>query len=296
LSQYSIKDLEKLSGVKAHTIRIWEKRYGVLTPERTDTNIRFYSDLELKKLLNISLLIGFGHKISRVSQWSVDELHEQVQSVFGKREGLEEQAISNKINGLIISMIDLDERKFKQIYETSISKRGFEQTMLKVIYPFLERVGIMWGINEINPAEEHFITHLIRQKIIVEIDKLDVKPHPEPKRIVLFLPENEFHELGLLIANYLVRLHGHQAYYLGQHVPFDDMISVTRTVKPQYIITFVITSLQQEQIQKFMQDLCDQTLADVLISGRKELFDGFDLPACASYLASMDELIKIISA
>jgi len=294
LSQYSIKDLEKLSGIKAHTIRIWEKRYGVLTPDRTDTNIRYYNDEQLKKLLNVSLLIGFGYKISRVSQWTADELHQQIQDAFQSEERLEDQAVANKVNGLIVAMIELDEAKFKSIYEVSISKRGFEQTMLQVVYPFLERVGIMWGINEINPAEEHFISHLIRQKVIVEIDRLEETEAEFQKQFVLFLPENELHELGLLLANYLVRMHGHKAFYLGQNVPLHDVVSVCKTIKPDYIITFTVTTLQEEGVQNLVDNLAKETEAEILISGRKELFDSVNLPKGTNYLGSMNELAQLL--
>lgn len=295
MSQYSIKDLEQLSGIKAHTIRIWEKRYGVLEPDRTDTNIRYYSDEQLRKLLNISLMLGFGHRISKVSTWTEDQLQQEIQRALRNTEQIEEQAVADKINGLIMAMIELDETKFSDIYNGSVKKRGFEKTMTEVVYPFLERVGIMWSINEINPAEEHLITHLVRQKVIANIDALKPAEHPNPKKLVLFLPENEFHELGLLLANYIAKANGHRTYYLGQHVPLQDVVSVIKSVQPDYMVTFSVTALQKEGLSAYAETLCKEAGdAKLLISGRTSLFGDVELPHNAQHLQSMDALSELL--
>lgn len=294
MSRYSIKDLENLSGIKAHTLRMWEKRYAVLTPMRTETNIRFYDESQLKKLLNISLLIESGFKISKISQWSQAEINKQIESVFKDQNALEDQAIENKINGLIISMIDMDEGKFSSIYNTSIQKRGFLETILQVIFPFLERVGFMWGINQISPAEEHFITNLIRQKVISAIDNLEVE-FTQNKTFLLYLPQDEHHELGLLISNYLIRERGYKTYYFGQDVPFNDLIGAVEMCQPDYILTFAVTSLTSANVVEYTKNLSNAFPDKIIVlSGKSEVFNGQSFPENVKQNTTPSNLLELL--
>jgi len=294
LSRYSIKDLENLSGIKAHTLRMWEKRYAVLTPMRTETNIRFYDESQLKKLLNISLLIESGFKISKISQWSQAEINKQIESVFKDQNALEDQAIENKINGLIISMIDMDEGKFSSIYNTSIQKRGFLETILQVIFPFLERVGFMWGINQISPAEEHFISNLIRQKIISAIDGQEVE-FTQNKTFLLYLPQDEHHELGLLISNYLIRERGYKTYYFGQDVPYNDLIGAVEMCQPDYILTFAVTSLTSTNVVEYTKNLSNAFQDKIIVlSGRSEVFNGQSFPENVKQNTTPSNLLELL--
>jgi DNA-binding transcriptional MerR regulator len=294
LSRYSIKDLEKLSGVKAHTIRIWEKRYGLLEPQRTDTNIRFYDDEQLKFILNVSILLGLGFKISRISQMTDDELNGEIEKHLLEESKARDLANENKVNGLTVSMIELDESRFNNIYISALTEIGFYQTLSKIIYPFLEKVGIMWGINEINPAQEHFISNLIRQKVIVEIDRLPTKPEREEK-IVLFLPEDELHELGLLVAQYFIRKEGFKTYYLGQNVPYNDMVKVSKIANPDILLTFFVTSIQPNNAGEYIERLHnDFGTKKLWIGARPELLEKVDLPANITLLDSMDKLLELI--
>lgn len=294
MSRYSIKDLENLSGIKAHTLRMWEKRYAVLTPMRTETNIRFYDESQLKKLLNISLLIDSGFKISKISQWSQAEINKQIESVFKDQNALEDQAIENKINGLIISMIDMDEGKFSSIYNTSIQKRGFLETILQVIFPFLERVGFMWGINQISPAEEHFITNLIRQKIISAIDGQEVE-FTKNKTFLLYLPQDEHHELGLLISNYLIRERGYKTYYFGQDVPFNDLIGAVEMCQPDYILTFAVTSLTSANVVEYTKNLSNAFPDKIIVlSGKSEVFNGQSFPENVKQNTAPSNLLELL--
>lgn len=294
MSRYSIKDLENLSGIKAHTLRMWEKRYAVLTPMRTETNIRFYDESQLKKLLNISLLIESGFKISKISQWSQAEINKQIESVFKDQNALEDQAIENKINGLIISMIDMDEGKFSSIYNTSIQKRGFLETILQVIFPFLERVGFMWGINQITPAEEHFITNLIRQKVISAIDNLEVE-FSQNKTFLLYLPQDEHHELGLLISNYLIRERGYKTYYFGQDVPFNDLIGAVEMCQPDYILTFAVTSLTSANVVEYTKNLSNAFPDKIIVlSGKSEVFNGQSFPENVKQNTTPSNLLELL--
>lgn len=259
MALYTIKDLERLSGVKAHTIRIWEKRYGIITPNRTDTNIRRYDDEDLRSILNIAILRDNGYKISEIANLNNKELSEHVLSF-----STNPRHYSTQINNLILAMIELDDRKFDKIITNSTVRLGFEETVLHVVYPFLEKIGILWQIGSINAAQEHFVTNLMRQKLLVALDGQMSGSHPESKRFLLFLPETEYHELGLLFFAYVVRKNGHKIIYLGQSVPMEDVLEVSKLKAPDYIITSITAPLEEINLDEFIQKLSinfkDQTI------------------------------------
>ncbi|MCB0481768.1 MAG: MerR family transcriptional regulator [Flavobacteriales bacterium] len=248
MRKYQIKDLERLTGIKAHTIRIWEKRYNLLTPERTDTNIRYYQDDDLRKLLNVTLLMGKGQKISKLSNLSEKELYSEVQKSLTNTIEISKD-LETFLIGLTIAMVELDEDKFNQIYYKSIHQKGFQHTITDLIYPFLVKIGFMWGVNEINPAQEHFVSNLIRQKMLAAINELPSNVSQKDV-YVLYLPQNELHEIGLIMAHYLLKVRGYKVYYLGQDVPFDDLKAVVDYVNPSHIMTILTTFNTQEQVQE----------------------------------------------
>jgi len=255
MGKYSIKDLERLSGIKAHTIRIWEQRYNLLSPERTATNIRYYSDEQLKHLLNISLLVQHGIRISRISGFSENEFKERVSSLYhSPRETVADQEDISRINGLIVAMIELDEQKFNNIFASGLLKLGFEKNLYQVIFPFLEKVGLLWGLGQANPAQEHFISNLIRQKMISAIDGLE-QPPENALTYVLFLREGELHEIGLLLASYLLKYHRFRVIYLGQNVPLQDLDEVVRLTRPFALLTLFTTALPGGSQPAYIQRL-----------------------------------------
>ena len=235
--QYSIKDLENLSSIKAHTIRIWEKRYSLIKPERTDTNIRFYSDEDVKKLLNVAVLVQNGIKISHVAKLNPDEIKQKASFILQNPND-----VDNQVKNLIISMVELSESKFEKILNKSIITMGFEKTMMYLVYPFLEQIGVMWQTGSINPAQEHFISNLIRQKLMVAIDSLEFDEIRKPRRFILFLPEGELHELGLLFYSYLIKARGHEVLYLGQATPLNSVYESSEIWSPDYLVFFAISS------------------------------------------------------
>jgi DNA-binding transcriptional MerR regulator/methylmalonyl-CoA mutase cobalamin-binding subunit len=247
---YLIKDLEKLTGIKAHTIRIWEKRYNVVSPKRTTTNIRYYCDNDLKRLLNISVLLKQGFKISQLSELSDDELGEKMMSLH-----YHPQAEEIRIDNLVTAMVDLDEPLFEKTINLSTLNLGFEHTVLKIIYPFLERIGVLWLSGSINPAQEHFVTNLLRQKLLVAIDSLVVRSSRDSRRFILFLPENELHELGLLFYSYLVRKAGHKIIYLGQSVPYSDVLEVARFKEPDVLVTSLVAAMSLPDAEAYVQQM-----------------------------------------
>jgi MerR family transcriptional regulator, light-induced transcriptional regulator len=267
MANYTIKDLERLSGIKAHTIRIWEKRYGLIEPERTQTNIRSYCDAELKKLLNISILNRNGFKISKIAVLSTDEIANSIHKITENPTDAESQ-----IENLSIAMIDLDETKFEKILSRAIIQLGFEDSIIKIVNPFLIRIGIMWQTGSINPAQEHFISNLIRQKMMVAIDSQIPDETPVSKTFLLFLPEGENHELALLFANYIIRKRGHRVIYLGQNVPINDLKEIIRFKHIDYLFTSIITAAPNLNIIKLLNqiELISNRLP-VYLSGRQIL-------------------------
>lgn len=253
MGKYSIKDLEKLSGVKAHTIRIWEKRYGVINPDRTDTNIRTYRDEDLKKLLNIAMLNQNGFKISKIAKLDRLELNEKVAGL-----GDSHVPLAVHVDRLVVAMIDMDRHKFNEVVDECANTYGFEQTCLGVIYPFLEKVGVLWSIDQIHPAQEHFISHLIRQKMMVAIDKSQSNPSTG-KKFILFLKEGEFHEIGLLFYHYVLSSLGHEVVYLGQSVPKNDVVKVTEWHKADGLVTAFVANISKDDMCEYMTSVSNES-------------------------------------
>lgn len=252
MANYSIKDIEKLSGIKAHTIRIWEKRYGLVEPKRTGTNIRYYDDEDLKKLLNVAILNKNGHRISQIATLNKEQLSQKINSISDSHVDNE-----SRIDDLIISMIELDERKFEKVLSTAIMQSGFEDTVIYTLYPFFKKIGILWQTGAINPAQEHFISNLVRQKMIVAIDGIVDRSDQNSKHFLVFLPEGEMHELGLLFIYYLLRKKGHKVTYLGQSVPFRDIIKVGLILNPDYFVTSFYASFNEDDVNKYLAELSE---------------------------------------
>ncbi len=272
MGKYSIKELEQLSGIKAHTIRIWEKRHNIISPSRTPTNIRFYSDEDLKKIINVSLLNNSGVKISKIADMTPNDINREVLQISN----VKNDALIH-IDQLVIAMIDIDEEAFEKILSNLILRNGFFKTITEIIYPFLEKIGILWLTQNITPAHEHFIVNLIRQKIIVAIDGLPIPPKTA-KKIILYLPEGELHELGLLFYNYIARNSGFRTYYLGQNVPHADLVSVYAEHRPDYLITSITTTPGNPVEAYFDRLRKDFPAIPILISGYQvEAYKGMQL-------------------
>ncbi|TYP99363.1 B12 binding protein [Tenacibaculum adriaticum] len=215
---FTIKDLENISGIKAHTIRIWEKRYNLLAPNRTDTNIRYYSSESLMKLLNVALLNKHGSKISKIAQMSDEQI------ILKARELSFEFAVNDEaINAFKIAMFQFDKMLFNNTYNKLLHKKTFREIFKEVFVPFLNHIGLLWQTNTLMPAHEHFISNLIIQKIQLNIEKLEYAASNTDYKYVLFLPEGEIHEIGLMYLNYELVLRGCQTIYLGQSLPLNNL-------------------------------------------------------------------------
>jgi MerR family transcriptional regulator, light-induced transcriptional regulator len=276
-AQYSIKDLERLSGIKAHTLRIWEQRYHILKPQRTDTNIRFYSNMDLKRILNISLLNGNGFKISNIAKLADEEIVVHAEKYLNNY-----TKESDQVEHLILCMMDLNEDRFEKTINNSVLHFGFESTMENIVFPFLRQLGNMWQIGMITTAQEHYITNLIRQKIIVNIDRLSPNIIPPQKKYLFYLPSEELHEMGLLYTCFLAKLKGHKCIYLGQSVPIEDLILITKSARPHYVITILTAKIQGFDLNSYLHSLHEQlTEPNFLLSGRLMLdgSENYSLPS-----------------
>jgi len=264
VNQFSIKDMEVLSGVKAHTIRMWEQRFHMFEPRRTPGNIRYYNDSDLKKLLNLSFLTQQGYKVSVLARMSEEELSRRVVDLSLTCTGVE-----SRIQSLTMHMLQLNELGFTQLLSVFIKESGLERVMLDIVFPFFRAIGFMWQTGTITPAHEHFITHLIRQKLIVSIDQMDYDQQEAAKKYLLFLPEGEFHELGLLFAHYVIRSRGHETIYLGANVPYADLKTVYSTYKPQSILCILTSAQVDLTASEYLNQLSsDFPKAQIMASGK----------------------------
>ncbi len=259
MGEYAIKDLEKLSGIKAHTIRIWEKRYGVIKPARTDTNRRVYNDAELRNLINISVLNRKGFKISRIASMSHKEIEEKVSFLTH-----DNSHADTRIESLIIAMLNLDEVHFNELLSSYFLNRGFEDTFEQLIFPFLRRVGILWMTGAVTPGQEHFVSSLIQRKLLFNIETLACRPGEGTKKLLLFLPENELHDISLLFYTYIAKKKGHEVLYLGSMTPMDSVRSSLNTWPADIIVTGTSTNMSVEKKTTYIKNLSD-LLSDQLI-------------------------------
>lgn len=257
-SVFSIKDLENLSGIKAHTIRIWEKRYDVLKPMRTDTNIRLYDTDNLQKLLNITLLHNYGYKISTISKYSDEKIPELVREIINKK-SVKHHAISE----FKMAMMNFDQVQFTQTYDKLLSEKSFTDVFYEVFIPLMTELGLLWQSDTITPAHEHFITYLIKQKIIANTEKIQyLKPTKTNRVFVLYLPDNEIHELGLLYLNYEIISNGYKSIYLGESVPIDSLNVVCKNFDNITFIAYTTVKPEPDEINEYVTQIKNEVLKD----------------------------------
>lgn len=261
---FTIKDLEHFSGVKAHTIRIWEKRYDILTPMRSGTNIRNYDLESLQKLLNITLLIKYGYKISRIASLPNDKLPEMVREIISAK-SVKHHAIAS----FKIAMLNFDQAAFLKTYNTLLSEKSFREVFSEIFIPLMEELGFLWQSDSINLAHEHFITHLIKQKVISNTEQFQIQaPTNHSKVFILYLPYNEIHELGLLYLNYEIAAHGYKCIYLGESVPVESLESFTELQEQLVFVSYFTVEPKKDAINSYVSSIN----AQVLQKNRAELW------------------------
>lgn len=283
MAEYKIKDLEQLTGIKAHTIRMWEKRYGILHPERTETHIRTYSDQELILLLNVAVLNKNGVKISRIASMDARQISEKVLDLRSNK------AFDTTHEKLVLALVELDEALFRATLTELIETFGMEQTFVSHLLPFLEKIGVMWMVGTINPAQEHFMSNLIRQKLIAETDKLPV-PSQQMQPVMLFLPEHEWHEISLLFYHYLLRKAGQLTFYLGQSLPYDALLECIEKIQPRSLLTSWLTAVDSGFIRRYFQRLHEDTKGLPVYAG------GYQVRANAEQLSGWVKQVESVES
>jgi MerR family transcriptional regulator, light-induced transcriptional regulator len=289
LGTFSIKDIEAVSGIKCHTLRVWEQRYNIFTPKRTETNIRYYDDDDLKLILNISILNKYGYKISEISKMTNAEISEAILKISENK-----NEFSSQINGLVQNMMTFDEKAFHKILTTNIKEFGLKKVFLQIIFPFMKEVGLLWQVGALQPSHEHFVSNIIKQKLFACIDECVADYAPNHKRFLLFLPEKEKHSLGLLFANFIIRKRGHEVLYLGQEVPTKNLKEIYHGHTPDYVFTILTSSNLDIDKQKFVNQLSENWKdAIILLSGVQFLGKDISFPANAKYIRSPEEFISL---
>ncbi|HEY3370411.1 MAG TPA: MerR family transcriptional regulator [Prolixibacteraceae bacterium] len=289
MAHYSIKDLEYLSGIKAHTIRIWEKRYQLLDPERSDTNIRYYSNEDVRRILNVALLVKSGYKISNVALF--DDVKLQAEVLRQNKTLLDPD---KNIDQLLFHTVNMDTWGFEQLLTKIIQENGFSKTIENVVFPFFERIGVLWQAGSIFVAHEHFVSNLVRNLLVIEAAKFNNQS--SEKTILFFLREDEMHELGLLYANYMAAENGFKCIYLGQNVPFDDLSNLGTNSPFDFVCTTFVNAIERPALEQYLANLSRVFNKNkILVAGRQIAIHKPKLPANVAVIKNNNDFVKKIS-
>ncbi len=262
MNNFSIRDIENLCGIKAHTLRIWEQRYNLCVAKRKESRHRVYDNDDLKELLRVSFLYHNGYKISKIAALSSEEVKELVSNFAVKDDNHE-----SFVHQLITAGIDFDKEKFEKIVNCLVMRIGLEKSIINVFYPFLQRIGLLWMTNNVIPAQEHFVSHIIRKKIILATDGLETEAN-NSSTILVFTPRGEFHEIPLLAVNYFFRKYGNRTIYFGNNIPADCLKGYLQSHPVTHLYTHVTTDLNNEWLEAYICSLChDFPEKEMIVSG-----------------------------
>jgi MerR family transcriptional regulator, light-induced transcriptional regulator len=287
---YSITDLEKLSGIKAHTLRIWEQRYNLINPQRSLTKIRKYNTEDLKFILNVAQLKDHGYKISKIAQFTPQQIQEAVMAISDKQMNFPDQ-----IQAFTTAMLEFDENRFEHLLDVNTQKFGFESVMINIIYPFLTRIGTLWVTGSIGPALEHFMTNLLRQKIVVATEKLPKTLKANHKTFVLYLPEGEYHEIGIQFAQYLLKSRQHKVVYFGQSLPKEDAIFIHNTFKPDFLFTSITSSPDSNQVQNYVKWMETNFVnTSIILTGYQVMYNKLDLGENTKIMYNVQDMLSLL--
>jgi MerR family transcriptional regulator, light-induced transcriptional regulator len=292
MNTYQISDLERLTGIKSHTLRIWERRYKLIEPHRTATNIRYYDDDQVKKLLKVSTLINQGMKISAISELSDRQLNTHIHDLDKGAPG--DAIAAALINDLAASMLTFDEAAFEKVFSSAVVRFGMYEAMIRVFYPFLKKIGLMWSSDQSMPVQEHFASAIIRRKLIVAIDGLPA-PSKKSKTFLLFLPTDEWHETGLLLSDYIIRSRGFKTVYLSQNVPLSNLQNVIDNTKPTHLLTLYIARQGLKKLHTEMHGVATRNKnCQVWIAGSEALIKNVKKAKNITMLFSPVDLIHLL--
>lgn len=290
---YSISELERYSGIKAHTIRIWEQRYQILDPHRTETNIRYYDDDQLRHLLNVATLVRNGERISMISKMSKKELAEAITKVEQK-ERPPAYRYEQSQNAILTAALALDEERFEKVFAHCMLHFGLEDTYVNIIVPVLTRTGLLWRKDQLHPGQEHFFSCLIRQKLFTAIDGVPFSPDND-EHWLLMLPEKEEHDIGLLFSNLMLRKYSRPVTYLGQRVPLSSAIAVKKQIEPTHILIFISGTMNVEEVQGVIDEYASAfSDVPVFVGGGKYLLENIEFPDNIKPLATIEALMNIL--
>ncbi|WP_143310308.1 MerR family transcriptional regulator [Chitinophaga vietnamensis] len=288
LNRFTIKDIENFTGIKAHTIRIWEQRYQLFKPKRKDTNHRVYDSDDLKALLRIAYLYHHGIKISRIASLSEAEQNNISLEIASESHGYEIH-----INDLINATLDYDTLRFQTLLDKLLQQEGFETGITKVIYPFLEKIGVLWLTGSISAAQEHFCSNIIRNKMIVAIEQQSMN-YASDEHFLLFLPEGEFHEIPLLFTHYLLKKNGRMVTNFGANVSVEDLLPFLAQRKVTHIYTHLLTSMTQQALEAFVQALYQlYPQVEIWLSGPPSRLPAIPVYKNVRVIRSMSELLAL---
>lgn len=292
---YSIADLENITGIKAHTIRIWEKRYNLISPFRTETNIRYYDNDQMKKLVNVASLIQSGMKISKVSNLSREELTDEINKLMASKAQTEASAYETYAGQLIKAGLEFDETTFNKVFANALLRYGMQSCYEKILIPLMNRVGMFWSTNRMNPAQEHFVSNLVKQKLHAVTDSLP-PPTTSHKPSLLFLPQSEDHEIGLLMAKYILRNAGRNVIYLGQRVPFDNLTGTVKQTKPGQLLFFLVQMHPLEQLQDYLDKVSSEFRdLKIFVSGFPYILSKLKIPNNIIWIKTPNDFDKMLA-
>ena len=291
MNLFSISQLSQYSGIKPHTIRVWEQRYNAFKPDRSEGNTRYYNNEQLRRLLNIVSLLESGHKVSELCSMPDDLLYGLV---IKTNKSTGNDAHEYFVFQMISAGMNYDGDYFEELFEKSLSKFGILQTYTKIIYPLLVRIGVMWSSNVLPIPKEHFISNIIRQKILRSIDSLP-SVNSSVDNWLLFLPENEFHEIGLLFADYIIRNSGRKVIYLGNSVSQESILTAIEEIKPSYLLVFIVHYGLFENIQEYFDTLNNKFFGKkIYVAGNNKILSLINFPAKINWLQSIEDLEEAV--
>ena len=290
LAIYSIGDLARLSGIRAPTLRMWEQRYGVLEPKRTDANVRYYDDADLRHLLNVVVLNRHGIRISQIADLDDGQLAARVAELT-----LDRPSSDAQLDALTLSMLEMDEARFDGIITVNVEQIGFEATMMQVVFPFLEKLGLLWLTGSVKPVQEAYASGLIRRKLLVAIDQLPRVSDPQVPSLLLYLPEGEAQEMSLLLLQYLARKRGLRTFYLGRDISLTDIEDAGRFLDPTLVFTMITETFSGGRLRDYVAGLrAAAPRAHLLLSGYQVIAQSWEPDDRTTVLRSMQETLTAI--
>jgi len=294
MNLFSISQLSRLSGIKPHTIRIWEQRYDALTPNRSEGNTRYYDNIQLRRLLNIVSLMKADYKVSELSAMPDKKLFKLIEEISIK--DFKKDTSEYFILQLISAGMNYDEVDFDKIFSHCLLKYGMKKAYTDIIYPMLNRIGIMWTTDLIQPAAEHFISNIIRQKLFTVIDSLPAAKENSDSWL-LFLPENEFHEIGLLFSHFIIRHSGRKSIYLGSNVPLETIKETIKVCAPDNLLLFLTHNVNLEETREYATQLSSLFKNNKInIAGDLKFLTGAIINKNIRWLSSVENLKQLLAS